>query len=216
MSLPPSAAAVKGLHSIDALSATAAKQLWALQHGTTVPDWLQQLTSAATPHPAELPPILVAAFSIHAYAHIARQALHFAPELQQLLCLQAADGSTLLHHALAAAVAPQQDDRRAALQLRALSHQLQTLLYIGAPLGATNSKGQTATKQARLAIQRRRADHPAQAQQAAQYLSHVEALLAMLERLQGAGNGLRFFIKKGRHTKERRAVVCVLLMRHVM
>lgn len=181
------------------------KQLWSKHHGAA-PDWLQELTDAAAAgaaQPTELPPILVAAFSTHAYAHILHQVLQLAPEMQRLLRLQAADGSTLLHHALAAAVA---HDRHT--DFSALSQQLQILLYTGVPLAAVDANGHTTSKKARLAIQRLRADYPAQAQQDAQYLARVEAVLAVLERLQPAGDGLRFFIKEDQHTHQRLPVVC--------
>ena len=200
LSLPQSATTVWGLHNIDAPSAAVVMQLWTQRH-STAPKWLQDLTIAASPRSVELPSILLAALTIPAYAHIAHQVLQLAPEMQQLLSLQTADSSTPLHLTLAAAVAPRH------ITCYALSRQLQTLLYVGVPLGATNSKGQTATKQARLAIQRLRAEQPAQAQRDTQYVSRVEAVLTVLERLQGAGNGLRFFIKEGRNKQERRTVV---------
>lgn len=201
--LPGAAVTVVGLYELDATSAAVVNTCWQKHRGIQ-PDWLQALTGSAAAAINELPPILVAASSTPEYDHVLRQAMEHAPHLFQL---QDASGSTALHHLLASAVLRGQSGRGSAFST--LSQHVQSLLFAGVPLDLANMQNQTATKSARLAIQRHRADNMHQAQREEPYLARVESLLDVIEGLQAAGPSLRFFTREVEG--ERQTVVRVVL-----
>lgn len=197
--LPCKAVTVEGLHRLDSSSAVLVNLCWKEQH-SVMPRWLQVLvrfdvTTTTTP-----PPVLVAALSTPAYDHVLCHAMKHAP---QLLQLHDANGCTALHHMLASVVLRVQSGQAAAFST--LTQRLQALLYAGVPLHLINKQSQTATKTARLAIQRHRADNPDHARSEARYFMRVESLLDALEKLQAAGTSLQFFTREVEG--ERQAVV---------
>lgn len=197
---------VRGLHKMDASSAALVNTRWRKCHGARAqPMWLQALTGTAVTTTHELPPVLAAACSKPEYGFVLRQVVNDAPHLLQL---QDADGCTALHHLLGSVVL--QGRRGHASAVSTLSQHLQALLYAGVPL---HHGKQAACKAARLAIQRHRADNPDQARGEEPYLTRVESLLEVLEKLQAAGTSLQFFTLEVDGTRqavvsERATTVC--------
>lgn len=106
-------------------------------------------------------------------------------------CWRDEDGSTLLHVALTEALVAQPGGD----ELGALLKTVRALLYAGVSLHAVNKLNQTATKQARLALQQLRANDVRQAAHRATFLAAFEQVLGMLERLQAVGHNLQLRIK---------------------
>lgn len=205
--MPCDAVSVSCLHQMDGSSAALVNTLWRKCHGIQPqPEWLQTLTGTTAITTLELPSVLVAACSTPEYDHVLRQAMKHAPHMLQL---QDASGSSILHHMLGSVVLRGQSGRESAFST--LSQQLEELLYAGVPLHLVNQQNQTATKTARLAIQRHRADNPDEARRQEGYLWRVESMLGVIEKLQAAGTSVRLFTREV--AGQRQAVVsgwCIL------
>lgn len=188
MSLPPSIHEVTGLPSLHPADAALVSLLWKSHHGN-LPSWLQQRIGdmATAPGAGQLAPCLPEVCCNPRFTHILRLLDHAI----DLAGLRAPDGSTALHLALVGVEVPALGATAdAKAQLTGVCDKLNLLLYAGVPLHATNAKGLTASKQARLAIQHHRADNADSAARNARYLDGVERIVGVLEKLETAGSSL--------------------------